>query len=76
MATGIHVGVYNSRGVHWRGEAGAQERVLAEKYRNWSRKLAFELPYVAGLVEEIAATYDRQAVMEDSEALVRRRLCS
>lgn len=74
MATGVRVGVYNSRGIHWRGEGGTQERALAEKYRSWSRKLAFEHPYVAGLVEEIAATYDREAMMEDSEALVRRRL--
>lgn len=74
MAIGVQVGVYNSRGVHWRGEGGGQERDLAEKYRNWSRKLAFEYPYVANLVEEIAATYDGDAAREDSEAAVRRRL--
>lgn len=76
MATGVRVGIYNSRGVHCRGEGGAQERALAEKYRSWSRKLAYEYPYVAGVVEEIAVTYDREAVMEDSEAVVRRRLNS
>ena len=63
MATGVQVGVYNSRGAHMRGEGGGQER-----------ELAFEYPYVANVVEGIAATYDRQAEMEDSEATVRRRL--
>jgi addiction module HigA family antidote len=71
---GVHMGVYNSRGVHARGEGGAQERALAEKYRNWSRKLAFEYPYVASVVESIAETYEQQAAREDSDAVVRRRL--
>lgn len=70
----VHMGVYNSRGAHFRGEGGGEERALAEKYRNWSRKLAFENPYVASVVEGIAETYDREAAREDSEAAVRRRL--
>jgi addiction module HigA family antidote len=76
MAKGVQIGVYNARGVHSRGldEGGEQERKLAEKYRNWSRKLAFEYPYVANLVERIATVYDREAEMEDSEAEVQRRL--
>jgi addiction module HigA family antidote len=74
IAKGVQIGAYNSRGVHFRGEGGEQERALAEKYRNWSRKLAFGYPYVANLVEGIAETYDRQAEMEDSEAAVQRRL--
>lgn len=71
---GFQIGVYNSRGVHARGEGGEQERTLAEKYRNWSRQLAFEYPYVAKVVEGIAAKYGREAAWEDSEAAVRRRL--
>jgi addiction module HigA family antidote len=74
VATGVQIGVYNSRGVHACGEGGGQERALAEKYRNWSRRLAFEYPYVAGVVEGITQTYDREAAREDSEAVVRRRL--
>lgn len=74
IATGVQVGVYNSRGAHWRDEGGGQERDLAAKHRNWSRKLAFEYTYVANLVEGIAATYDREAAVEDSKAAVRRRL--
>jgi addiction module HigA family antidote len=74
IATGLSIAVYNSRGAHWRAEGGGQERELAAKYRNWARKLAFEYPYVANLVEDIAATYDRQAEREDSESAVRKRL--
>jgi hypothetical protein len=49
-------------------------RDLAEKYRNWARQLAFEYPYVAGVVEGIAQRYDQEAEMWDSESAVRRRL--
>lgn len=74
LAEGFRIGVYNSRGVHARGEGGNQERALAEKYRTWARQLAFEFPYVASVVEGIAQRYDREAAWEDSEAAVRRRL--
>ena len=74
IAKGMNLGVYNSRGVHWRREGGSQERELAEKYRDWSRHLTFEYPYVANLVEQIATGYDDHAVREDSEAAVRKRL--
>jgi len=74
IAVGMGIGVYNARGVHWRGPGGDQERQLAEKYRNWSRQLAFDYPYVANLVEQIATTYDHDAAREDSEAAVAKRL--
>jgi len=74
IAKGFLIGVHNSRGAHWRGEGGAQERELAEKYRGWSQKLAFEYPYVASVLEEIAASYDREAESHDSEAKVSKRL--
>jgi hypothetical protein len=74
LATGFQVGVYNSRGVHARGDGGNQERDLAATYRNWARRLAFEYPYVASVVEGIAERYDREAEMWDSEDAVRRRV--
>ena len=74
IARGIGVGVYNARGFHYRSEGGADERVLATKYRTWSRQLAFDYPYVASLLEEIAARYDHEADRENSDAAVRRRL--
>lgn len=74
IGRGFSVGVRNSRGAVWRGEGGAQERELAAKYRDWSQKLAFQYPYVASVLEEIAASYDREAGWHDSEATVSKRL--
>ncbi|MBB52512.1 MAG: addiction module antidote protein, HigA family [Pseudomonadales bacterium] len=62
MMRGAHTGVYNSRGVHWRGEGGEQERVLAEKYRGWGRELQISHPFVASkLLMALAKTYDHEA---------------
>jgi hypothetical protein len=74
IAIGLQVAVYNARGVHYRDENGADERALASKYRAWSRQLAFEYPYVANLLEQIAARYEHEADREVSDAAVRRRL--
>lgn len=72
---GAHIGVYNSRGAHYRGEGGDQERELAEKYRKWSQALQVSHPFVASkLLMELAKTYDRQANRHDTEATMRRRL--
>jgi hypothetical protein len=60
--------------VHAHGDGGDQERDLAAMYRNWARRLAFEYPYVASVVEGIAERYDREAEMWDSGDAVRRRL--
>ena len=59
IADGMQVGVYNSRGVHWRGEGGKQERELASRYRTWSQKLALEYPYVADLLNIFAVNHER-----------------
>ena len=74
IAQGFSIGVYNARGVHWRGEGGDQERELAAKYRGWARQVDFDYPYVSSVLERIAASYDKEGEREDSEAIVRRRL--
>ena len=74
IAIGMSVGVRNSRGATLRGEGGEQERKLAEKYRNWSRQLAFEYPYVSNLVEEIALSYDHDAKRWDTEESIRKHI--
>ena len=75
MMRGAHTGVYNSRGVHFRGEGGDQERELAEKYCKWGRALQVSHPFVASkLLMELAETYDREASHHDTEATIRRRL--
>lgn len=75
MMQGAHTGVYNSRGAHWRGEGGDQERELADKYRKWGQALQLSHPYVSSkLLMDLARTYERQANQEDTEAGIRRRL--
>lgn len=75
MMRGAHTGIYNSRGVHWRGEGGDQERELAGKYRKWGQALQSSYPYVASkLLLELAKTYEHEAGQHDTEAGIRRRL--
>ena len=75
MMRGAHTGVFNSRGVHFRGEGGDEERELAEKYRRWGQALQLSHPFVASnLLMELAKMYDWEASREDTEAGVRRRL--
>lgn len=72
---GVCVGVYNSRGVHWRGDGGDQERELAEKYRKWGLALQSSHPYVASrLLMEMANRYDHEAMREDTRAGLSRRM--
>lgn len=75
MMSGARTGVYNSRGVHWRGEGGSKERDLAEKYRKWAQALQVSHSFVASkLLMGLANTYDQEASREDTEAGIRRRL--
>ena len=75
LMRGVHTGVYNSRGAHWRGEGGDQERELAAKYRNWARDVKASYPFVASmLLMELARTYEAEAARQDTEANLRRRM--
>jgi hypothetical protein len=74
IGRGFHITVRNSRGVHLRGEGGEQERELAAKYRAWAERLHFDYPFVGGILEGIAASYEREAGWQDSEAKVKKRL--
>jgi hypothetical protein len=75
IMSGAHTGIYNSRGAHWRGEGGDQERELAEKYRKWALALQVSHPFVSSkLLMDMATTYEREASHNDIEAGIRRRL--
>ncbi len=74
IRVGFLVGTRNSRGIHVRGEGGDQERELAAKYRRWADRLHFDYPYVGGVLEDIASSYDREAGRQDSEAKITKRL--
>ena len=74
IATGMLVGIRNARGETVRGGGGAQERELAEQYRSWSREVAFEHPFTANMLEQIAADYDHDAKWWDNQDSARQRL--
>ncbi|MDT2021202.1 HigA family addiction module antitoxin [Methylocella sp. CPCC 101449] len=74
ISEGAHTGLYNSRGVHSRGEGGDQERELAEKYRRWAVGLLYSHPFVSALLMGMVKTYEKEATREDLEAGIRRRL--
>ena len=74
VSDGAHSGLYNARGFHWRGEGGAQERELAEKYRKWADALQFTHPFVSSVLMSMVRTYEHEADRQDTEAGIRRRL--
>ncbi|WP_081085014.1 HigA family addiction module antitoxin [Burkholderia territorii] len=75
MMDGVRTGLYNSRGVTWRGQGGAQERDLAEKYRTWANALQYSHPFVASeVLMGMVMTYEQEAVQEDMRAGIERRL--
>ena len=74
IGVGFCTGVYNARGVHYRGEDGAPERRLSARFWRLARRHTFEYPFVASLLEEIAKDYDGEARWHDVEGEVRKRL--
>ena len=74
ISRGFYIAVRNARGFHWRGEGGEQERELAAKYHALAERLHFDYPFVGGLLENIATSYERDAGREDSEAKITKRL--
>lgn len=75
ISEGASTGLYNARGVHWRGEGGGQERELADKYRGWANILQYSHPFVAStLLKEMMKTYEREADQQDVDAGIRQRM--
>ncbi len=75
LMRGMQIGVYNSRGAHWRGEGGNQERELADKYRKWAQALQVSHPFLSSkLLMQLVKWYEQEANREDLEAGIRRRL--
>jgi hypothetical protein len=74
IGIGFGMGLYNSRGATVRGDGGDQERGLAAQYRTRAAEIAIEYPYVSGVLEDIARSYDRDAQWYDNQSALRRRL--
>ena len=73
IGEGFHIGTLNSRGVVELDEGGKQEHERATKYRVWAEHLLFDYPFVGRVLEDIAASCERDAEMWDSNAEVRKR---
>ena len=71
---GLHVALRNARGVHWRGEGGAQERELAAKYRGWADAMEYSHPRVAAILRGVEKSYLSEAEWEDNDAKIARRM--
>ena len=73
IGEGFRIGTLNSRGVVELDEGGKQEHERATKYRAWAEHLHFDYPFVGRVLEDIAASCERDAEMWDSDAEVRKR---
>ena len=73
IGEGFYFGTRNSRGVIELDEGGKQEHERATKYRAWAKHLHFDYPFVGRVLEDIAASCERDAEMWDSNAEVRKR---
>jgi hypothetical protein len=67
IASGLHCGISNSRGVVWHGEGGTEERGLSTKFRNLANKVRFDSPSTARVLDSVADSYDRQSQWWDEQ---------
>jgi hypothetical protein len=71
---GMAIALRNSRGVHYRGPGGDQERALAAKHEGWAKAVAVDYPFSAKLLNGIKDDYLRDAHWHDTDENVRKRL--
>ncbi|MDE0522583.1 MAG: HigA family addiction module antitoxin [Boseongicola sp.] len=74
IATGMIVGKLNARGATLRVAGETPELQLAEQYRNCARQVAFEHPFTARMLEQIGASYDREAQLWDNQDRVDQQI--
>lgn len=70
IGIGFTTGKRNLRGVTTRGifDGGAQEALLAERYRKDAQLIAARRPFTAKLLRDIADSYESDSLREDNEA--------
>jgi len=61
LASGMYCGVMNARGDVFRASGGDQERKLAQQCREKSGRIRFDSPFVARILDSVAASYEREA---------------
>lgn len=70
LLSGFQVGRMNRRGVTRRmpQDGGALERDEAATFRGWARALVYDHPHTAKALDEIADSYERDAIRHDEDA--------
>ena len=70
LERGFTVGLYNKRGVTWRGmtDGGKQEYELAEEYEAWARGIEATHPRTASSLRAVAESYRDEGRRNDEEA--------
>lgn len=67
VESGIATGIYNKRGVHFRGKGGDQERALAAKYEELRKRIQTKWPRTEAMLQSIVQSYLSDAQREDQE---------
>jgi HPt (histidine-containing phosphotransfer) domain-containing protein len=68
---GLAIGVFNKRGVHFRGPGGEQERAIAERFNGLARATRSKWPRTSSVLRKIAEQFERDARREDEEDRIR-----
>lgn len=65
IASGLYIGIMNSRGTVCRSSGGDQERELAQHYREKSDRIRFDSPFVARILDDVVGSYQREGKWRD-----------
>lgn len=74
LESGLSTACFNSRGVHYRGEGGQQERDIAARYGGWAERIEYTHPRVGSFLRNMENRYLRDADREDETAQINRRM--
>ncbi len=68
------LGVYNTRGVTWRGvlDGGDQERRLAGEYHSQAQAIPIQWSRTATMLKKLAQMYEEEARLHDRESDLRQ----
>ena len=62
---GVSTGLFNKRGVHFRGTGGEQERKLADKFRQFADETDYKWTRARGVLGEMIRGLEQMAMAED-----------
>jgi hypothetical protein len=76
LERGFELGIYNARGVTWRGvtEGGIQERQLQDRFNRLAAAISGRWPRAAAILRRVATSYGRESRAEDQQAKLQEDL--